>query len=204
MTVSVATIELILFDYGGVLAEEGFRNGLGELAREAGLDPEMVHDAAGDAIYASGYIAGNGSEADFWAELSRRSGLPPWQPEFTALILKRFVLRPGMLALVRELRDQGLRTAVLSDQTDWLDTLERRDRFFQLFEAVVNSYHLGKGKRDPSIFTDMAVRFNQPPATILFIDDNSGHVRRARAAGLQAVLFEDELTLRRQLAGLLG
>ena len=31
-------IKAILFDYGGVLAEEGFHNGLVNLAREQGLD----------------------------------------------------------------------------------------------------------------------------------------------------------------------
>jgi len=196
-------IHLVLFDYGGVLAEEGFRMGLGELARAAGLDPDAVHDAAGDAIYASGYICGTGSEADFWAELSRRSGLPAWQPAYTELILKRFVLRPGMLELVDELNDLGMRTAVLSDQLDWLDTLEERDRFFHHFEDVVNSYHFGKGKRDPNIFTDMATRFDLPPYAMLFIDDNPGHIARARGAGLQALLFTDEATLRHQLAPLL-
>jgi putative hydrolase of the HAD superfamily len=31
-------IKAVLFDFGGVLAEEGFRNGLQALAREQGLD----------------------------------------------------------------------------------------------------------------------------------------------------------------------
>jgi len=202
MTVRSET-RLVLFDYGGVLAEEGFRIGLGELARAAGLDPEAVHDAAGDAIYASGYICGTGSEADFWAELSRRCGLPAWRPAFTARLLERFVLRPGMLELVGTLGANGLRTAVLSDQTDWLDALEARDRFFHHFEEVVNSYHIGKGKRDPDIFTDMATRFGLPPCAIVFIDDNPGHIARARGAGLQALLYTDEATLRGQLAPLL-
>ena len=45
------------------------------------------------------------------------------------------------------LRRGGFLTAILSDQTDWLDRLEARHHFFGHFDRVFNSYHLGKGKR---------------------------------------------------------
>ena len=35
-------IKAVLFDFGGVLAEEGFRNGLLELGRRQGLNPQTV------------------------------------------------------------------------------------------------------------------------------------------------------------------
>jgi hypothetical protein len=37
------SIQAVLFDYGGVLAEEGFREGLKNIARWHGLDPEAFH-----------------------------------------------------------------------------------------------------------------------------------------------------------------
>ena len=48
----------VLFDYGGVLAREGFRGGLYAIARKNGLDPETFFLLASDAIYETGYITG--------------------------------------------------------------------------------------------------------------------------------------------------
>ncbi len=59
-------IRAVLFDFGGVLAEEGFRAGLRVIARLNGLDPESVHREGVDAVYESGYVTGTAKEADFW------------------------------------------------------------------------------------------------------------------------------------------
>lgn len=182
-------VRAVLFDFGGVLAEEGFREGLKSLARRFGLDPEAFYELGSEAVYESGYVTGKGSEQDFWALMARRSSLPGYREDFTAEILRHFELRPAMLAAVRELRRRGYATVILSDQTDWLDRLEARGRFFQEFDRVFNSYHLGKGKRDPSLFDDVVRELRIAPEQALFIDDNSGNVERARARGLQALLF---------------
>jgi putative hydrolase of the HAD superfamily len=41
-------IRAVVFDFGGVLVEEGFREGLYDLARQQGLDPQVVYQAASD------------------------------------------------------------------------------------------------------------------------------------------------------------
>ena len=46
-------------------------------------------------------------------------------------------------------------TAILSDQTHWLDDLDRRHHFTAGFDRVYNSYHQGKGKRDQTLFTEV-------------------------------------------------
>jgi putative hydrolase of the HAD superfamily len=185
-------IRSILFDFGGVLAEEGFREGLMEIARRHDLDPEEFFRLGGEAVYDSGYVTGEGSEADFWAIMIRRGGLPAYDPSCTDIILRRFLLRPRMLTAVQTLRQRGCIVAILSDQTDWLDRLNARDHFFDSFDHAYNSYHLGKGKRDPSIFTDVVRDLGVKPAEALSIDDNSCHVERALSRGLQAFVFTSE------------
>jgi hypothetical protein len=65
MTGSALAIDAVLFDFGGVLAEEGFRAGLYAIARLNGLDPVTVHRQGIDAIYGCGCVAGRAEEADF-------------------------------------------------------------------------------------------------------------------------------------------
>ena len=182
----------VLFDFGGVLAEEGFREGLLAIGRRCGRDPEAVFHEGTEAVYDAGYVTGTGSEEDFWARFRRGCDPPETDDELTEEILLRFLLRPRMLRMVRELRRRGYLTAILSDQTDWLDRLEARDGFFHFFDRVFNSYHMGKGKRDPSVFAEIAAQLGLGRGQLLFIDDNPGNVERARAMGLQAVLFTDQ------------
>ena len=185
-------IRAVLFDFGGVLVEEGFREGLYDLARQQGLDPQTVHRAAYDAIYESGYILGQGTAEDFWQILRGKTGITGDLHALFLAIASRFALRPRMLAMVRTLRQQGYITAILSDQTDWLDHLDAELHLFQDFDKVYNSYHLGKGKRDPSVFDDVVADLGLTPQHVVFVDDDPGNVERARSRGLKALLFLDE------------
>ncbi len=197
-------LRAILFDFGGVLAEEGFREGLKALASRFGLVQEDVYGEGAEAVYVSGYVLGRGSEESFWRLLCQKTGLPPYTPDYTEAILDRFILRPAMLEAVSGLRRGGFLTAILSDQTDWLDRLEARHHFFGHFDRVFNSYHLGKGKRDPSLFSDVAQSLGIESAEALFIDDNAGNIERASAMGLKTILFADEKTSLAELANYTG
>ena len=59
-----------------------------------------------------------------------------------------------MLAMARALRARRIRTAILSDQTDWLEQLDRRDHFLAEFDPVLNSFYLGCTKREPETFRE--------------------------------------------------
>jgi putative hydrolase of the HAD superfamily len=185
------SIRAVLFDFGGVLAEEGFRNGLAALAGAQGLDPLHLPGQGMSAVYDSGFVLGRGSAADFWALLRQRTGLRGEDSALKEQILAGFQPRPAMMALVRRLRAAGYVTAILSDQTHWLDELDDRHHFKDAFTHVYNSYYLGKGKRDPSLFADVAADLGLPASALLFVDDDLGNVNRAREAGWEAMLFTD-------------
>jgi len=186
------SIKAVLLDYGGVIAEEGFQNGLRALAREQGLDIPTMMNVARDAVYSSGFILGRGSEQALWATIRNGTGLSGSDAELTRRILEGFILRPWMIEQVCQWRAQGIITGILSDQSHWLDWLDERDHFFAHFDHVFNSYHLGKGKRDPSLFYDITEQLALAPGGILFIDDIRSNVERARAAGWQTIHYVDK------------
>jgi len=190
---------VILFDYGGILADEGFRNGLAHIARSQGRNPDTLLSNAMDAVYQSGYVLGKGSEADFWKLLKKKCGIKGDISVLRNEILQRFQLRPWMLQLVDDLKSRGYRVGILSDQTDWLEELDARDHFFSHFDAVFNSYHLGVGKRDPEVFRKVAQSLQAPLEQILFVDDSPDNIRRANAAGLQAILFKNRQQFEKEL-----
>lgn len=195
-------IKVILFDFGGVMAEEGFREGLKAIARSNGLDPDWFLEIAAALSYQAGYVTGNTGEGDYWNALRRETGIKGSDQELRRELLNRFVLRPWMVDLVRKLRSAVSNVSILSDQTNWLDELNHRDDFFKEFDHVLNSYHLGKAKSDPTIFADVASRFSVEPREIVFIDDNEAHVQRAQSRGIHAIHFRNRDALFRELAGM--
>jgi len=185
-------IEVVLFDFGGVLADEGWKKGLRVIAAAHGLDEDDFIRAASDIIYDTGYIMGKGSESDFWESLRRKTGIRGGDASLTQELLSRFILNKHMVDTARKLRSQNITVGILSDQTNWLDMLNFRFDFFKYFDHVFNSYHLGKGKRDISLFDDIAKLLRKAPDGILFIDDDPGNVARARQRGWKAILYTDE------------
>lgn len=185
-------VKAVLFDFGGVLAEEGFREGLRALAESQGLNPDAMPGEGMKAVYDSGYVVGKGTEADFWTLMRRRTGLRGSDAILTEACLSRFQVRPSMIALVRRLREDGYVTGILSDQTDWLERLDQRSGFLKEFQRVFVSCRMSKGKRDPSLFDDVINALNVEARQVVFIDDDPGNVERARQRELISILFTNE------------
>ena len=109
-----------------------------------------------------------------------------------------------MLEFVRRLRAAGYVTAIVSDQTDWLEKLDQCHGFFREFDRVFNSHRLGKGKRDPSLFDDVARELGISPGEALFVDDMPANVARAEGRGMRGIVFDDETRFRREMDRIIG
>lgn len=183
------SIDTVLFDFGGVLAEEGYAKGLHAIAHRHGMNENDFFQCARELIYTTGYVTGRCDEAAYWQAIRARTGIADRDDDLRSEILSRFALRPFMFDIVARLKAAGIRVAILSDQTNWLDELNARLEFFKLFDAVYNSYHLGKSKADASQFSDIVSRMGDQPQRVLFIDDDGSNCRRAHSAGLKAIRY---------------
>ena len=182
-------IRVVLFDFGGVVAEEGFYQGLLTIGKKNGLDAEAFFRAVDALIYETGYLTGRVDEAVFWNAVRKRTGITGGAVELRDEILKRFTLRPAMIASVDRLRSQGLIVAMLSDQTNWLEEIDRETALFRHFDRFFNSFRIHKSKRDASVFCDVCAALGVKTEETLFVDDNINHVRRAQEKGLRTILF---------------
>lgn len=196
-------IDIVLFDFGGVIAEEGFKQGLTAVARANGVDEGAFVQAAFDIIYSTGYVLGKAPESAFWDALRREKGVRGDDASLRNEIFSRFILRDWMIDLVNKLKSNGIKVGILSDQTDLLEELDKKYDFFRLFNYVFSSYRLGKGKRDASLFDDVARAVNAGPDRILFIDDDPGHVDRARQKGWKAMLYIEQAGFQQELEEIL-
>jgi putative hydrolase of the HAD superfamily len=185
------SIDTVIFDFGGVLAEKGFEEGLRAIAVRNGLDETDFLNLAHDLIHATGYLTGRTHEHAYWQAIRDKTGIRDDDATLRNDILSRFIPRPWMFDIVKKLRESGMGLVILSDQTNWLDELNERYDFFKQFDVVFNSYHLGKSKIDPSHFADTISRLDAAPEWLLFVDDTGEHCETARKMGLKAIHFID-------------
>lgn len=182
-------VKAVLFDFGGVFAEEGFRKGLRLIAESSNVDSDLVEDAGFKLMYSTGYVLGKGVENDFWQAIKKQTGITGDNLELRNLILKNFVIRPWFLETVKQLKGAGTGLYILSDQTDWLDKLNDRDDFYQYFDHIFNSYYMGISKSEAELFDIISEKLELPPDEILFVDDYAGHIERAEKKGFHTHLF---------------
>lgn len=192
-------IKAVLFDFGGVLAEEGFKEGLSVIAENNGHDPLKFLSAAFDIIYDIGFVLGKVRDDSFWAILRQHFPLKENDSALREEILSRFILRPWMLETVSDLKNHGIIVGILSDQCHWLDELDQGNDFFKFFDHIFNSYNMHISKRDPKVFDYASEKLDIAPNHILFIDDYEDNIIRAKQKGFQTILYLDKDSFIKQL-----
>jgi putative hydrolase of the HAD superfamily len=197
-------IRAIVFDFGGVLAGEGFSEGLKKIGREHGISEERALRTGESLVFSSGYVTGQAAEADYWEAFRRELGIEAKDQDLRKAVLEGFVLRPRMLALAEWLKKRGLKVAILSDQTDWLEALDRKTPFLYLFDPVYNSFRTGRTKRDEQAFRDLMTGLGLEGPEILFVDDRASNLARAAKFGIRIVLCEDPETAEAEIRGLVS
>ena len=99
---------------------------------------------------------------------------------------------PDTVDWLRRLHAQGRPLHYLSNMpAPFAAHFERTHDFMGLFESGVFSSRVKLIKPDPAIFDRAAELFGRAPQHLLFLDDHLPNIETARAAGWQAVHFED-------------
>ena len=184
-------VKAVALDFGGVLAEEGYRAALAALAADHGKDPQEVISRAEEALFRCGYLTGACGERTYWEAFRDATDIEESDRQLRSRVLDSFSLRPFMVDLVVRLRHAGIPVVLLSDQTNWLSELDERTPFFHLFDRIFNSFRTGRTKRDPEAFREVLRYLNLPPEATLFVDDRKSNVETARSLGMQAILYTD-------------
>ena len=192
-------IKAVLFDFGGVLAEEGFKEGLMAMGKEKGFDPDHFFNMLSELVYQTGYVTGSADEHAYWNAVREKTGLTGEDKKLREEVLMRLKLRPKMMEVVKKIKSSGFIVAILSDQTNWLDDLNQRTPFYQHFDHVFNSFYLKKTKRDSSLFRDICAQLDLRPEQVLFVDDSPENIKRAAGEGLRTIHFKGESEFEKEI-----
>jgi putative hydrolase of the HAD superfamily len=186
-------LRAVVFDYGGVLTYLPTDRDWEKMAAIAGAELPKLLDAYWEHRYP--YEVGHYDSARYWGLVARDCGL-----QLGAQVVRELVSQdneqwgrpnPDTIALSRQLRSSGMRTALLSNmQPDMLNFVRERHPWLEEFEVRVISCEVAEAKPEPAIFTLTAERLGLPPRECLFLDDREANINGARQAGMRALHFE--------------
>ena len=183
-------------DFGGVLTSP-LSEAFIAYQEESKISLEDLGRALGRAAEADGehplfaLERGEMSEREFADRLERQ--LPGFS--FTRqreVYFERLVPNAPMITFVRELRERGVRTALLTNNVREWEPLWRAKlpEIDEIFEVVVDSAFVGLRKPDPRIYELTLERLGVAAGECVFLDDLDVNCVAASALGMAAVRFE--------------
>src|SRR3954452_11106031 len=193
--------EVVVFDLGGVLAEFGGVERMGELA--ALDDDEELWRRWLTCEWVRRFERGHCAPEDFAAGVVDDWGLTLTGDAFLAEFREWLVgPLPGAEGLVAQTRAAGAPGAVLSNtnKVHW-EAGAGRWPLVSMFDRAFLSFEVGMVKPDREIFERVVEDLDVDPGQVLFLDDNRINVDAARAAGLQAERVVGASEARHTLAG---
>jgi putative hydrolase of the HAD superfamily len=200
-------VSLVVFDLDGVLCDFLPDRRSAHLAVLSGRDPAWIQANIWDADFEREAEAGAYLSGEAYLEaFNRRLGFDLTREQWVAARRLAMSLRPAMFALLEALRPR-VQLALLTNNGALLrDTLPllMPELSALLGENAHVSCDLGARKPQPLVYTRLVARYGQSPSTVLFVDDSPTNVEGARAAGLQALVFEGHTQLTGRLEELFG
>jgi epoxide hydrolase-like predicted phosphatase len=205
-----ASVGVAVFDYGGVLTSPVRDSIAAWLDRDA-IDPAsfsrtirawLSRSAPDDTPIRRleiGELSTAEFDALFAAELIGKNGCAVAPEDLLKGLFAQMRPNPVMFDLVQDLKDAGIRVALLSNS--WGNTYPR-ELIDALFDLVVISGEVGMRKPNPDIFTHTLDLLDARPDRVVFIDDAEPNTDGAARLGMHTVLHTDPDTTRSKLARL--
>ena len=199
-----APISTVISDFGGVLTTplissfaavqdetgipmEELGRGMSRIEEKEGVHPLFELER------------GRVTEQDFLAklagELEPALGHRPQMHQFADIYFEALHPNHEMIGLMRELKSSGMRMAMLTNNVrEWEPRWRSMLPVDEIFELVVDSAFVGMRKPDAEIYLLTLERLGDPaPETCLFVDDVEPNIEAARALGLRAVHYRDNV-----------
>jgi HAD superfamily hydrolase (TIGR01509 family) len=196
----IAAPQAIVFDFGGVMTGEPKKEAVVQFLRStfclSEAEFEKVNLEKREAVKAGK------SDEEFWLQFAEEKGIvlsPDWPQTFKTVMKEAIGINPEMYVLVAELKAKQIPVALLSNIDTRLAKLVRDFGLYEPFEPCLLSCEIGVEKPDIKAYEILLTKMHVPVGDIIFVDDRQENIDAATHVGLDAILFQSETQLRREL-----
>jgi putative hydrolase of the HAD superfamily len=195
-------IAAVIFDYGEVLCHRPPDEEFHRLARVFGADGKSFQKLW-DKNRGS-FDRGDLTAQAYWSAVAEDAGAD-LDPEQIDHVCRWDVSMWGsanarMVAWLRQLREAGIKTALLSNMHhDMIAYLRENFDWIDQFDFITFSAEVRLIKPDAAIYEHTLHGLGVTPRETLFVDDREINIRAARKIGMHAVRFQSTGQLRKEL-----
>lgn len=178
---------VILFDWGGVVADDPGDDFLSKILVELGATPEQIDQIS--KTYMWDFMRGKISETAYWKALHEKYGL-----EIPDTISARFkewnglVANQSVLDMVACLRRAEYRCIIFSNVIEPTYNVLEQAGYYALFDGVIASCKIGYAKPDIEMYKLAMEQERVAAREVILIDDKERNLAPARILGMSTIL----------------
>jgi len=185
--------DVVVFDYGRVLSHSPTLEEVAEFAAMVGMSEPPFSQLYSDTR--DEYDCGLHDFHQHWQRFADAANVALTREQVESIVEheNRMWLRVNedALGLAREIKSQGMRTAILSNMPhDLLRHMRSNFDWLDEFEVQIWSCEHGIIKPDPAIYKLCLDTLGCEPQRVLFFDDRQRNVAGARRMGMEAHVFD--------------
>jgi glucose-1-phosphatase len=193
-------IEVIYFDLGKVIIDFDHSRAAQELLKVTPLSLKEAMAVLSDGALVSEYETGQLSSQEHYRKVCRRLQMEVSIEKFRELWGSTFLPEPLLSESFLLALKQHYRLMLLSNTNEiHFDFLIQHYPILRVIEERLLSYQAGCMKPDARIFELAVKKAGVAPEKIFFTDDRTENIEAAQRAGIQALLFQSETQLKRDM-----
>lgn len=189
-------IKAIAFDLGGVLYTYDHDRLMKDVSKELNLPVKEVTEAWKKGIVE--FEMGDISEQHFWQIFLNELNITHDLKTLHKLVIEHFQPIKGSLKILNQLKDK-LILGLISNQTDWIDLLDKKYNFRKLFDIILISKEVSLRKPGEEIFKLFIEKSGVKPNEIAFIDDFIGYKESVERIGIKFIHYQNPSQLKQDL-----
>lgn len=192
--------KVVIFDWGGVIMRTYDRSGRDRWERKLGLPQWGIERVVFGSDAWNEVQLGKRDIASYWQIVADKLGI---SAEELAQLRQDFYggdrIDEDLVALIRELRAEGTKVGLMSNNSLRLTDIMTEHGLDDLFDEVVISAEIGVMKPAPEAFQAILDKLGVSAPESVFIDDYAQNIDGARAIGMHAIHFTPSIDMRAEI-----
>ena len=194
-------IEVVYFDLGKVIVDFDHLRAAQELLKVTPLSLKEAMAVLSDGELVSEYETGRLSSEEHYRKVCHRLQMEVSIEKFRELWGSMFLPEPLLSESFLQDLKKSYRLMLLSNTNEiHFDFVIQHYPILKMIEERLLSYQAGCMKPEARIFELAVKKAGVAPENIFFTDDRPENIEAAQRAGIQALLFQSETQLRRDMA----
>jgi len=194
-------IEVVYFDLGKVIVDFDHSRAARELLKVTPLSLKEAMAVLSDGDLVSEYETGRLSSQEHYRKVCRRLQMEVSIEKFRDLWGSMFLPEPLLSESFLQDLKKRYRLMLLSNTNEiHFDFVIQNYPILRMIEERLLSYEAGCMKPEARIFELAIKKAGVAPENIFFTDDRPENIEAAQRAGIQALLFQSETQLKRDMA----